>query len=135
MQLPERLLKDLPGAVVIRPSVPKGELSKIYQRANVLLFPSLVEGFGMVITEAMAHGVPVITTAHTAGPELIENGKDGFIIPVRRPDALAEAMQWCLNNAESVEEMGYSATQKAANWQWCDYRKALGAAVLNISQQ
>jgi glycosyltransferase involved in cell wall biosynthesis len=132
MQLPERLLANLPGKVVVRPSVPKGELSEIYRRANVLVFPSLVEGFGMVITEAMAHGVSVITTSNTAGPELIEDHKNGFIVPVCDPDKLAEVMQWCLDNQAAVQEIGSRAAAKAASWQWGDYRVALASRMREI---
>lgn len=132
MQLPDRLLANLPGKVVVRPSVPRAELSEIYRRANVLVFPSLVEGFGMVITEAMAHGLPVITTPHTAGPELITHGENGFIVPVCDADTLAEVMQWCLDNGESLREIGNKTQAKAASWQWSDYRSALASRVAEV---
>ena len=129
MQLPDRLLKNLPGKVVIRSSVPKVELDKIYERANVLVFPSLVEGFGMVITEAMAHGLPVITTPNTAGPELIDHGRNGFIIPVRDTDALTERLHWCLNNKDGLTEMGRQAALAAERWQWGNYRGQLAHTI------
>jgi glycosyltransferase involved in cell wall biosynthesis len=126
MQLPPRLLDGLPGKVVVRPSVTKNELNEIYQQADVLVFPSLVEGFGMVITEAMANGLPVITTSHTAGPELINDGENGFIVPIRDVEALAKAMQWCLDNRDELDQVGIKAAAKAAAWQWRDYRAQLG---------
>jgi glycosyltransferase involved in cell wall biosynthesis len=132
MLLPERLLSGLPGKVVSRPSVPKAELSDIYSRADALVFPSLVEGFGMVITEAMAHGLPVITTSHTAAPELITSGTDGFIVPIRDVDALATTMQWCIDNREVLQEMGVNAANKASRWQWSDYRSGVGARVKTL---
>ena len=132
MQLPTKLVQGLPGKVVLRPSVPRAELSEIYRRADLLVFPSLVEGFGMVITEAMAHGLPVITTPHTAGPELITHGENGFIIPIRDADALAEIMQWCLDNRDSLLDVGVRARAKAASWQWSDYRSLLGKVAIEL---
>jgi glycosyltransferase involved in cell wall biosynthesis len=132
MHLPTRLLQGLPGKVVVRPSVPRAELSEIYKRANVLVFPSLAEGFGMVITEAMAHGVPVITTANTAGPELINHAENGFIVPIRDSDTLAETMEWCLNNREALMEIGTRAAASAAKWQWSDYRSQLGRVAAEL---
>jgi glycosyltransferase involved in cell wall biosynthesis len=129
MSLPKRMLTGLPGKVVVRPSVPRGELDDIYRRASVLVFPSLCEGFGMVITEAMAYGVPVITTNNTGGTELIEHGRNGFLVPIRDAERLAASMQWCLDNREEVVAMGRRAQQTAAAWQWSDYRGALGRAV------
>jgi len=125
MDLPKRLLSNLPGNVIIRKSVPKAELTDIYRSANVLVFPSLAEGFGMVITEAMAHGVPVITTPNTVGPDLIETGTNGFIVPVRNVDALTERMQWCLDNRDELALMGRRAQDAVARWRWVDYRAAL----------
>ena len=57
---------------------------------DLLVFPSLFEGFGLVILEAMAQGTPVITTEHTCGPDIIDDGTDGFIVPIRSAEAIAE---------------------------------------------
>ncbi len=129
MSLAPRLLENLPGRVVVRPSVPRQELYEIYRRAGVLVFPSLCEGFGMVITEAMANGRPVITTCNTAGPDLIEPGKNGFLVPIRDSEKLAETMQWCLDHRDEVCAMGRAAADTAARWQWSDHRAALAGVV------
>ncbi|MFM6504773.1 MAG: glycosyltransferase family 4 protein, partial [Dolichospermum sp.] len=65
------------------PSVPHLLLNDYYSSANVLVFPSLVEGFALVLLEAMACGIPIITTPNTAGPDIITDGVEGFIIPIR----------------------------------------------------
>ncbi len=129
MSLPPRLLADLPGRVVVRPSVPREELFELYRRAGVLVLPSLGEGFGMVITEALANGLPVITTCNTAGPDFIEPGKNGFLVPIRDSEALAATMQWCIEHREEVGVMGQAAIDTAARWQWSDHHSALAAAV------
>lgn len=129
MSVPPRLLADLPGRVVMRSSVPRAELFEIYQRASVLVLPSLGEGFGMVITEALANGVPVITTNNTAGPDFIRPGENGFLVPIRDSEILAETMQWCIDHRDDVVAMGREAASAAARWQWSDHRRALAAAV------
>ena len=129
MALPEQLLKGLPENVVIRPSLARPDLYALYRRAAVLVFPSLCEGFGQVITEAMACGLPVITTPNTAGPDLLTPGRDGFIVPIRDAEQLAAQMQWCLEHPAALAEMGSAARQTAARWQWSDYRHALGALI------
>jgi glycosyltransferase involved in cell wall biosynthesis len=132
MSLASKLLEKLPGRVVVRPSVPRPELFDIYRRAGILVFPSLCEGFGMVITEAMANGLPVITTCNTAGPDLIEAGKNGFLVPIRDSERLAETMQWCLDHRDDVFAMGRAAAATVARWQWSDYRAALGGVVSKL---
>lgn len=129
MTLPADLTRNLPGRVVVRPSLPHRQLFEIYRKASVLVFPSLCEGFGMVITEAMSQGLPVITTPNTAGPDLIKDYQNGFIVPVRDAEALAEKMAWCLDNPRMLGDMGRAATQTAMKWQWSDYRAALAGTV------
>lgn len=129
MQLPSALLANLPGTVVVRVSVPRKELSEIYHRAGVLVFPSLCDAFGAVITEAMAHGLPVITTPNTGGPELIRHGENGFLVPIRDAGRLAEMMQWCLDHPVELSAVSKQAETTAAGWQWSDYRALLAKTV------
>ena len=100
----------------------------------VLAFPSLCEGFGLVITEAMAHGLPVITTPNTVGRDLIEHGRNGFLVPIRDPDALAQTMAWCLDHRGELERVGREAARAAAAWQWDDYRRALAGALVTATE-
>ncbi len=127
--LPYRLLEGLPGTVRVVPAVSQEALFDIYQQASVLVFPSIVDGFGMVITEAMAHSLPVITTSHTAGPDLITDGVNGFLVPIRDSDGLATTMQWCIDHRSALYEMGTQALHTAASWQWSDFRLAHAAGV------
>jgi glycosyltransferase involved in cell wall biosynthesis len=132
MVVPASLTANLPGRVVILPTVPRDQLFEIYRRAGALVFPSLCEGFGMVITEAMSQGLPVITTPNTGGGDLIENGRNGLLVPIRDAERLAESMQWCLDHPDDMTKISFAALDTAARWQWGDYRAALGAAVLQF---
>ena len=70
------------------PSMPHDQVLKEMRAHDVLLFPSLFEGFGLVITEAMSQGTPVITTDRTAGPDVFEDGKSGWLVTPGDTDAL-----------------------------------------------
>src|SRR5205814_10724482 len=98
MQLPERMRSDLPGVVRCMDSVPHVELQSIYRRASVFVLPSPADGVGLVITEAMAQGLPVIITTNTGAAEVIEHGRNGFIIPADSVDALEAQMRWCIEH-------------------------------------
>src|SRR4029077_16221490 len=67
---------------------------------DVLIFPSLFEGFGLAITEAMSQRIPVITAAHPAGPDIIDDGVDGFIVPIRSGEAIAEKLELLARDRE-----------------------------------
>ncbi|MBI3881235.1 MAG: glycosyltransferase family 4 protein [Verrucomicrobia bacterium] len=110
-------------------SVPHAEMLAEMARQDVLVFPSLFEGFGLVILEAMAQGVPVITTSHTAGPEVITEGEDGFLVPIRDAQAIAEKLELLAADRRRLWDMAEAARRKAAKLGWEHYRRGLVAAV------
>ncbi|MGI8889200.1 MAG: glycosyltransferase family 4 protein [Chthoniobacterales bacterium] len=104
------------------PSLPHHELLREMERHDVLVLPSLHEGFGMVLTEAMAQGLVVITTPHTAGPELITEGVEGFIVPIRSSAAIAEKLA-LLRDRDMRRTMQEAAQAKARECTWKIYRQ------------
>jgi starch synthase len=107
------------------PSLPHAEVLEQMRRHDVLVFPSLFEGFGLVILEAMAQGLPVITTPHTAGPEVIADGADGFLVPIRSADAIAAKLELLASDRRLLHEMGEAARRKAATLGWEHYRQGI----------
>jgi len=112
------------------PSLPHPEVLEEMARHDVLVFPSLFEGFGLVILEAMSRGLPVITTEHTAGPDFINNGENGFIVPIRSAAALAEKLDLLAQDRRLLAEMKHAALATAQRCAWLDYRRRLGQLVL-----
>lgn len=128
--LPPRLFENLPGTVAIRPPMPRQELFATYQKASVLVLPSLCEGFALVILEAMAHGLPVITTPNSGCGNFVEDGVNGWVIPARDVARLTEKMHWCLENPAALREMGRVSQRKAAAWTWDTYTQVHAETVL-----
>ncbi|WP_316736061.1 glycosyltransferase family 4 protein [Pedobacter aquatilis] len=127
--LPKEFTEDLPKNVELMGFLNKKELDNLYNQADLLVFPTLADGFGMVITEAMAKGLPVLTTNNSAGNDLIDDGKDGFIVDAGNLDALAEKMCWIVKNRSILDDMSKLIIEKARKYQWSDYRKLLIAEV------
>jgi glycosyltransferase involved in cell wall biosynthesis len=123
--LPDDAIADLPKSVTIKPTIPRSELYASYSRADVLMFPTLADGFGMVVTEAFANGLPVITTDRAGAADLVRHGENGLIIKAASSVAIAESIEWCLKNRVMLEKMRDAARATAAGWQWSDYRRAL----------
>ncbi len=107
------------------PSLPHDELLREMSRHDVLLFPSLHEGFGLVMTEAMSQGLVVITTPHTAGPDLISDGANGFIVPIRSSAAIEEKLALLLHDPERLRALQEAAREKARTLTWENYRQRL----------
>lgn len=83
--------------------VTRDRVSSIYRSADVFVFPTLSDGFGVTQLEAMAHGLPVIATANCG--EVVEHGVNGLIIPARDPDALAVAIRDLAFDVKRLESM------------------------------
>jgi glycosyltransferase involved in cell wall biosynthesis len=96
---------------------------------DVMVFPSLFEGFGLVILEAMSQGLPVITTPHTAGPDLIEDGKDGFIVPIRSAESIARRLDQLASDPALLAAMSDAARETAASLAWRRYHEALVSVI------
>lgn len=107
------------------PSLPHPELLRVMQQHDVLVLPSLFEGFGLVILEAMAQRLPVIATPHTAGPDVISEGVDGFIVPIRSAEAIAARLDQLASNPKLLQEMKQAAEEKAKTQRWENYRESL----------
>ena len=107
------------------PSLPHAGVLEEMSRHDILVFPSLFEGFGLVILEAMSRGIPVIATPNTAGPDVIRNGQDGFIVPIRSADAIAGQLDDLARDSGKLSAMKHAAYEAAKGFTWESYREKL----------
>lgn len=133
--LPDHMAAGLPANFKIMPPVPQSELFDLFQKASVLVLPSLYEGFAMVILEAMAHGLAVITTPNSGCGDFVEDGLNGWIVPIRDTRALADRMAWCIDHPDEVAEMGARSRQKAVQWSWDEFADSYGRTVKSFMGQ
>ena len=92
----------------IRP-MPQAELAICMRRASVFVLPSVSEGLGRVVVEAMAAGTPAIGS-HVGGiPEMVQDGATGFLVPPGDEAALTQKIRWVLEHPEETREMGRRA--------------------------
>ncbi len=123
------LFRDSSLPVEIRPNVSGDDLVQAYQAADLFVFPSIAEGFAQVLLESLACGLPILSTTHTAAPDLITEGKEGFIIEPRRPDLLVERIRWCLSHREELYAMRQRARATAEQFTWERFRAQTAEAV------
>ncbi|NOX63345.1 MAG: glycosyltransferase family 4 protein [Chloroflexi bacterium] len=88
-------------------------MAQVYAATDVLVFPSDVEGFGLVVVEAMMMGVPVVRTNTAGAEETVENGRTGFVVPVGDLDALTGRVAHLLANEALRQKMGRAAQEMA----------------------
>lgn len=103
-------------------SLPHAGILEEMRQHHVFVFPSLFEGFGLVLPEAMACGLPIIATPHTAAPDLITEGSEGFVVPIRSADAIAEKLTILAEDEDQRQAMGAAALKRARDITWATYR-------------
>jgi len=94
------------------------DVSEFYNNINVYVQPSVTEGFGIEVLEAMSYGRPVIVTQGTGAKDLVEDGKNGFIVPIRDSKAIAEKIQYFIDNPSEIIRMGHNARLTAEKYTW-----------------
>lgn len=117
----KELLNRYRGTIPISlvPPQPRSALKQLYSNASVLVLPSIEDAFGLVIGQALACGTPVIATTHTGGPDLIDDGVNGFIVPPGDAGALESALTRAYENRETLARMGAEArrrVEQARGW-------------------
>jgi alpha-maltose-1-phosphate synthase len=110
-------------------SLPHHQILEQMRQHDVLLFPTLFDGFGLVITEALSQGLPVISTVHSGAPECIQDGVEGFIVPIRNRQAIAERLQQLSDDRDQLAAMRQACLQRAAELSWSGYEQGLQLAV------
>ena len=114
------LLPELPGLKFLG-KYPHQELPDLLRQCDVLVFPSYCEGFGLVLLEALASGLPIITTDATAGPDLIQDGREGRLISAGDEDALCAALQDFARAPDKLAHMAAAARRAAERFSWDAY--------------
>lgn len=138
--LPDALLAEAKAGIggdrlIFHGSVPAVTLSRAYLDASVLVLPTLCDGFGQVVSDALAHGLPVITTENAGAADCIEHGTNGFVIPPADENALAECLSWCASHPRELWAMRAPSLSRAATWTWAHFRRAFASEIQGAVDQ
>lgn len=111
--------------------VPRAHIHEEFQQADVFTLPTLAEGSAEVTYEALAAGVPLVTTA--ASGSVARDGIEGLIVQERDPIALADALERVIENRELRNRMAAAARLRAVDYTWDRYGKRLVEALQQLS--
>jgi glycosyltransferase involved in cell wall biosynthesis len=130
-----QVLADFPPEVrphvTVRSRVTGEELLACHRDADIFVFPTLSEGASLALGEAMATGLPIVTTPVGAAPDLLRHGDSAMFVPIRNPGALVETVERLLDDAALRQSLG-SAAQASARYLEPDAVLADYAACLNL---
>ena len=124
---------DISDIVAFIGSVKQEQLPAYYNAADVFVLPSWYESFGLVALEAMSCATPVVVSRVGGLTTFVENGKTGYLIPWRCPDAFARGLETLLENPSLRSAMGSAARQKAMQLSWEAMANKMLACYHNIN--
>ena len=107
-------------------------LANYYHDSEEIVFPTLGEGFGMVVLEAMSCGLPVIISDLAGGNDVITEGVDGFEFKAGDEGELFEKIKWFIENRDKIPQMARNARKKAESYTWDIYSQRLQKAIDEI---
>lgn len=110
-------------------SLPHDQILEQMACHDILLLPSLFEGYALVISEALSRGLPVITTPNSGATETVRDGIEGFIVPIRDVNAIAERLQSLIDDRARLALMSHYCLQRAAELSWSTYEESISTLV------
>ncbi len=122
---------SLPSGVTWVPPCSPQDLRERYRRSDVFVFPTFADGFGLVLLEAMACGLPVIASEASVAPEIVTPGC-GRVMPPGDLDQLVELLRWFDRNRDEIPAMGREARSQAERCTWSNYRSLVAGAVSKL---
>jgi glycosyltransferase involved in cell wall biosynthesis len=127
-QLAVDKLKKFPSGVRFIGPVGPEKLRDLYRASDAFVFPSYFEGFGLVLLEAMACGLPVIASNRSAGPDVLDESC-GRVIEAGNQEQLVGTMRWFGANREQLPQMKKASRRRAEAFTWANYRRSVSGAV------
>lgn len=113
--------------------VPQQKLLSHYQNSSVFVLASLADGFGMVVPQAMACGLPVIVTNNVGAADLVNDGVNGFVVPAGRPDVISDRLRLLNQSPDLLASMGLAASKTILDgYSWSHYGERLSKHLTSL---
>lgn len=133
------IAKDLRSFAKFVRKQPQWKLSTAYAWADLFILPTIEEGFPMVLGQAAAAALPILTTPNGAGRDLVRENQTGWILPIRSPQAFIERLQWCGSHRKELAQMVRRIYEEFTPRDWSDvaedFEAICGKLMKNESQE
>lgn len=113
-------------------TLPHDEVLRVMSTHDIFVFPSLSDGFGLVLTEAMSQGTPCIATEQTCAPDIFHDGKDGWIVEAGSSNAIKEKLLYLLSHKDEIASAGKEAMKAAERRPWKCYEDDMVNSIMAL---
>lgn len=130
---PIKFYKDKMPSCKFLPSTSHSEVLKIMQTHDLLLLPSIIEGRALVQLEALGCGLPILITPNTGGEDMLRDYENGFMVPMRSPEAIYEKIKWLFENQRYLPELRRNARLSAEQYSWIHFKEKFQNEICDIN--
>jgi glycosyltransferase involved in cell wall biosynthesis len=113
-------IADLQGLVTFPGKQPQASLPEAYAWGDVFVFPTIEDGYAVVLAQAAAAGLPILTTSNCSGPDLLRDGESGWVVPIRSPHVIADRLRWAEVHRTEVAAMADRVYDRFQPRDWVD---------------
>jgi glycosyltransferase involved in cell wall biosynthesis len=114
------LRKEISNRVQFSPRIPQRDLPAAYEKADLFLFPTIEDGYAVVLAQAQASGVPILATPNCAAPDIVKEGETGWVLPIRNPALFLQRLQWCDEHRQGLAGMVRKVYRDFTPRDWSD---------------
>lgn len=122
-------------AIDFIPKVPREQLAEHYNWADAFIFPTIEDGGAVVLFQALGSGLPILATTNCAAPDIVREGDNGWITPIREPSAMVQKLQWCDRNRQDFANMTLRVAATKESWPWSEIGRQANENIANAWQR
>ncbi len=112
---------------------PESGLPRFYDWGDLFIFPTIEDGSPATLLQAQAAGLPILTTANGSGPDLVEEGRNGWILPASSASAFTDKLLWCDSNRPALAAAAADAYAKPRSRDWAEVAQDLESLVASAA--
>jgi len=134
-QVKQSFVPEIRERVLVIPFVSRANMPALYNAHDIFVFPSLMEGMPLTILEAMATGMPVVTTNSSGMCDVVEDGFNGLIVPTADAEELADAIERLCRSGEMRSSLGLNGQQTMRRYTWCRITQKLERVLMRATRK
>jgi glycosyltransferase involved in cell wall biosynthesis len=115
-----RLMATLPESVELVPHQPQSSLPAAYAEADLFMLPTVHDGYPLVLAQAQANSLPLLTTTNCSGPDIVHERQTGWVLPIRNPEAFIDRFLWCDSHRDELAQMVQNIARKFRPRDWSE---------------
>lgn len=130
-----KLAQNSSGNIEFIPKQPQFDLPRFYAWADIFIFTTIEDGYAVVLSQAQANGLPILTTTNCSGSDIVIEEKTGWVLPIRSPEIFVERLNWCHENRQELAQMVWRVYRDFQPRDWSEVAADFVSVHTNLLKQ